>query len=141
MLVNTPLVAGRYVSITHQKTYRERCGAQVFKVTHGVYRVGCDASHLAHYEHKGNGLQGSNQWHMYPFLIQSDKGMKLRVYSTYNRRQRSASEYFVRIDGEVRQTTKEEALAQGWLVPSDVKAYGNAPDMFDIFLDNIIQIG
>ena len=141
MLVKTLLVKGRYTRIAFQKTYRERCGAQVFKVTKGVYRVGCDASHLAHYEHKGNGLQGSNQWHLYPFLIASDKGMKLRVYNTYNKRQRVTTDYFVRINGEVRPTTKEEALAQGWLVPSEVKTYGSAPDMFDIFLDNIIQIG
>lgn len=136
------VVAGRYTSVVFKKDYKTRMGAFVTKVTHMVTRLGIKATNLKHYEHKGNGLQGENTWAMYPFLIDSPKGKKIRLFVTYNEAQRARSDWYVTDEsGNTRPTTKEEALEKGWLVPSDVAKRKDSLDMFDVFLDNIIQIG
>lgn len=135
------VVAGRYTPVVYKKDYKERKGAFVTKITRLVARLGIHADRMSRYEHKGNGLQGENKWENYPFLIDSPRGKKIRLYVTYNEAQRAHSDYFVTENGETRPTTKEEALDNGWLVPSEVAHRGDKPDMFDVFLDNVIEIG
>lgn len=134
------VVAGRFTKVEFKKDYKPRNGAQVTKITKGVYRLGISAANLVHYEHKGNGLKEGNEWICYPYLIKSKNGLKIRLYATYNPLMKPKSEFFVTINGQTRPTTKEEALENGWIVPSDIRPSGPL-HMFDVFLTNIIRIG
>ena len=135
------VVAGRFTTVEFKKDYKTRNGAQVTKITKGVYRLGISAESLVNYEHKGNGLQGEQKWIAYPYLMEGKNGLKIRLYATYNPFQRAKSHYLVTINGQTRPTTKEEALKNGWLVPSEVKPREGVVHMFDVMLDNIIRIG
>lgn len=136
------VIPGRFTKMVHKKEYKERNGARVMKIVRSVVRFGCSAQNLSNYEHKGNGLPEGSKWIAYPFLIENKNAqLKVRVYPTHNSHQKAKTLWLVTINGKTRETTKEEALANGWVVPSEVKSSPEDLPMFDVMLDNIIQIG
>lgn len=134
------VVPGCYYPVKFKKDFKRREGAQVTKVTKGVYRLGISARSIASYDYKNAGLKGK-EWLVYPFLLQGKEEALIRLNRTLNPFQKPTVEWFVEINGEVRATTKEEALEKGWVVPSEVNPKPFEAPFFDVKLSNIISIG
>lgn len=135
------VVPGRFTRVEFKKDYKARNGAQVTKVTKGVFRFGLSVANMANYQYQGNGLQDGLKWIVGGYLIEGKNGKMVRLYATYNPFQKPRSEWFVTIGGATRKTTKEEALENGWVTPSEVKHRDGVLHMFNVMLDNIIRIG
>ena len=130
---------GTYHSVTYQSFPVEKEGLVIRKETKGVYRVGVEYKSISRVAEAGLGngsLRGKEEvWINYPFSIQSPKGIKIRLTSTFNDEQRSHTTYYITENGKPeREITKQEIEVRG-LIRFDTKK--KPLTVFTVFADNI----
>lgn len=121
----------------HKVGHRTELAKDVYKETYGLYRVGVSYRNITNVIAKGLGggpLPGNDKWLLFPYAIQSEKGIKIRLTNTYNSHAHLSTKYFYK--GE--EVTKEFLLENKLVAPSKLKHRSGILDTFTVFLDNII---
>lgn len=121
----------------HEFGFRTELAKDVYKETYGLYRLGVNYSNITSVIAKGLGgghLHDGDKWLFFPYAIECEKGIKIRLTNTYNPFAHHSTKYYYK--GE--EVTKEFLLENKLVAPSKLNRKHGVIDTFTVFLDNII---
>lgn len=127
---------GTYTRMSWVTVLPAKDGHKVEKRSYGVVRLGIEYSHIKGVQTTGNALPGDDTWVSvwYPFLINSQKGDKLRVTKSGHK---AHTTWFV--DGK--EVTKDQLRSMNLVAPSRLDPKPNPSPIFTVFVENIVSIG
>lgn len=116
-------------------------GVEIIKVSSGVVILGIKNSNRK--INLGKTLQKpqNENWIIDDYVMYNNttNKTKLRAYTTNNKKMKTKTTYFVKINGVVSETTKQDLLNNGYITPSYFNQVNN-DGIFNIDINNVLYM-